>query len=167
MESHKKDFTLNDNDRPLLIINDFTIAGSTRFQKYGFLLHKEYGAYIISLSERCNIKFYDDWKPYHFGPFSKSLKEDLKECVDTRVIQTINVSTGNEGRMMTTYSLTPKGRTKWVEIWDKVPEIPSIVKQIQSLQKIPYYILLGQIYRAYPEFTTKSKIRDEVAANTD
>ena len=167
MGSKNNDIMFKDIDRPLLIINDFTINGTTRFQKYGFLLHKEYGAYMLSLNERCNIEFYTDWEPLYFGPFSRSLKEDLKECMSTDVIKKVNVPTGTEGREMSTYNLTIKGRQKWRNMLVTIPEIQHVMERVQSMQKISYYILLGQIYKKYPEFTTNSQIRNEVAVNAE
>ena len=135
MESKNNGTMLKDVDRPLLIINDFTINGTTRFQKYGFLLHKEYGAYMLSLNERCKIKFYADWAPLYFGPFSRSLEEDLKECIGTDIIKKVDVPTRTEGREISTYNLTIKGRQKWRNMLVTIPEIQHVMERVQSMQK--------------------------------
>ena len=69
-------------DRALIVISDATIHGSTRLQKYGFLLYKQYGKELSKISgNESALKFYEDWKAFWYGPFSKSLMEDIDECV--------------------------------------------------------------------------------------
>ena len=143
---------LKDIDRPLLVINDFTIHGSSRFQEYGFLLYKEYYACMLSLNKRCNVEFYTDWKPFYFGPFSKSLEKDLNECIDNGLIQRVEAPTDSDE----TYTLSIKGCHRWISMLANIPEIEHIMKQVRSMQKISYYALLGQIYKKYPEFTIQS-----------
>ena len=71
-------------DRILLAINGATIHGTTRLQKYGFLLYKQHERELSAISSKDPaLKFYDDWKPFWFGPFSESLSKD---CVVPKVV---------------------------------------------------------------------------------
>ena len=167
MVIEENNISIKDVDRPLMIINDCIIKGTTRFQKYGFILHKQYDSDMKALNKRYNIKFYADWKPYYFGPFSRSLADDLKKCIDSKIITKVDIPTASEGKKVSMYNLTIKGKFKWRRLIINVPEVSRFVKKIQSVQKVPYYTLLGQIYATYPEFTTKSRIRDDVATNAN
>ena len=63
-------------DRLLLAISDTTIHGTTRLQKYGFLLYKQYGKELSAISSKHdNLTFYDDWKPYWFGAIQREPKQ--------------------------------------------------------------------------------------------
>ena len=55
-------------DRILMIIGDLTINGTTRLQKYGFLLHMKHGHDLKTISKtQKELEFYSDWKPYWYG----------------------------------------------------------------------------------------------------
>ena len=150
---------LDNADRPLLILNDFTINETTRFQAYGFLLHEEYNAYMLSVDERCGIEFYNDWIRNHYGLFSKSLEKDLNECIKVGIIEKIEMTfydnlTANKINTCK-YNLTTDGMEKWRNMLKNIPEVEPIRQRIESLQKISYYVLLGEIYSKYPEFTAR------------
>ena len=146
-------------DRALLIVGDTTIHGSTRLQKYGFLLSKQFERELanISFTEK-DMAFYDDWKPLWYGPFSKSLQEDIDECVEKGLVykELINLSL-NSYR----YSLTVKGRVRWRVVYAKFQnDMKAIHEKIMSLQKVRLERLLEGIYTAYPDYTKRSTIRD-------
>ena len=154
--------TLNPLDRVLMIINDNTIYGTTRFQKYGFLLYKQYGQELKNIQNKYpELKFYDDWEAYHYGPYSKKLENDLEQCITENLIRKSSITTEKKQKM-DMYVLTIKGRRKWRALYVKINELSQMDKKIKNLQKIPHYTLIRQIYNAYPEFTTKSKIKDQL-----
>ncbi len=146
-------------DRVLMIISDTTIRGSTRLQKYGFLLHKQYKKELSRIARNhAELKFYDDWKPLWYGPFSKDLEEDIKTCASTGTIEKTLVDQDLE---LYRYALTLKGRVQWRKILrESGNETRAIHEKIANLQTIRLERLLEGIYHAYPEYTKRSKIKD-------
>ena len=146
-------------DRILMIINDTTIVGRTRLQKYGFLLSRQYEGELSRISRMTNeLKFYNDWKPYWYGPFSDDLRADLteyeKEMVETEMI------TDSYAEVIR-YSLTIKGRVRWRAMLEQFgDEMHSIHDKIRELQSIRLERLLECVYNAYPEFTKRSTIKE-------
>lgn len=57
-----KDATkFSESDRALMVISDAMIYGSTRLQKYGFLLTQQYKKEMGGIAEAApELKFYDD-----------------------------------------------------------------------------------------------------------
>ena len=145
-------------DRVLLIMQDNAIHGTTILQKYGFILSKQYERELAEI-KLCykKLDFYNDWKPYYYGPYSKSLSGDLTKCEENKTIRVFDLF--KHGRKMKMYSLTIKGRQKWRGLFKEMPEMAKIDQKIKKLQKIPYYELIRRVYNAYPEFTTESKIK--------
>ena len=146
-------------DRALMIVNDFTIHGSTRLQKYGFLLSKQYADELSSISHKePKLQFYDDWKPLWYGPFSKNLEDDINECVESRLVYKEPIDLRlNSYR----YSFTLRGRIRWRKMHTNFQnEMNSIYEKIANLQKIQLERLLERIYAAYPEYIRRSTITD-------
>ena len=136
-------------------INDNTFYGSTRFQKYGFLLYKQYSERIKNNFP--DLIFYDDWKAHYYGPHSEKLENDIQKCVMLKLIRKSSITTEKKQKM-NMYALTIKGRMRWCALSSTVNEMSQINKKIKNPQKIPHYTLIRKIYNAYPDYTTKSKI---------
>ena len=146
---------LNVEDKWLLAIIDLApyIEGRTRLQKFGILSFYE----VLN-----NEKFFDDWKPNHYGGFSPRLATSLAKLESYGHIQSDEIITKSES-MVNRYSLTEKGKDL---INDFVEEHLSELEKIKSiifnyLQK-PLDILLQDVYQRYPELTVNSKIRADV-----
>ena len=107
-------------ERVLFIINDNTIHGSIRFQKYGFLLHKQYQRELLELGLSYDgFTFYEDWKPYHYGPYSEQLQKDITDCIDNNLVNKIPPNTNVR---YNSYKLTLKGRVRWREFLKHTPD---------------------------------------------
>lgn len=158
--------TLKEADRPLLVINDFAVWGSTRVQKYGFLLRQLHGKEMTTIHEIYGIKFYDDWKAFWYGPYSYNLHQDLETCIANGSVVKLNLAKMDREKKHV-FQLTPRGRLRWRQLFMSIPEIPIIVKTIGEYQKIPYYTLLNRVYSGWPEFAKRSRIRKDVAAMSD
>ena len=152
---------IKSEDRVLLIINDNTIAGDTRFQKYGFLLYKQYVRELAKLGRsQPNLIFYDDWKSHYYGPYSEKLDKDIKSNVEMGMLKAIP---SGVKKNYNRYELTVKGRKKWRILLNNSPnEIISINDKIRNLQTTKLIELMRQIYNAYPEYTTKSLIKNDL-----
>ena len=153
---------LANTDRALVIVSDVIIHGTTRLQKYGFLLHKQYGRELsATLKDNPHMDFYNDWKPFWFGPFSDSLNKDIKTCVDTGLLYKDLV---DPARNSYRYGLTVHGRRRWRQLLGEFPsEITAVREKVANLQRMRLERLLQQIYDAYPEYTKRSTIKDRLA----
>ena len=148
-------------DRVLMIISDSTIHGTTRLQKYGFLLSKQYEWELRNIaSMQAELKFYDDWMPFWYGPYSESLDKDVKKCAKNG---TVSMLLMDEALNKYQYSLTIKGRAVWRGMLNRFHDgMPAIDAKIRNLQKIGLETLLSGVYSAYPEYTKRSVIKDRV-----
>lgn len=151
---------LDPEDRVLFIINDMTIMGNTRFQKYGFLLHKQYPDVLERLQpSHKGFAFYKDWKPHYFGPYSQDLKDDIDANIKKGFIKSVDL--GNT----TQYMLTLKGRARWREMFSAYSkDMDKIIGKIRHMQTTPLYELLRLIYTNYRDYAVRSKIADKVGA---
>ncbi len=156
------ELTLNPEDRVLFIINDNVIQGATRFQKYGFVIFKQYQKELaeLNLSYNRSFNFYEDWKPHRFGPYSEQLTQDIKNCVTNGILDEKMI---DKDRGFKQYFLTLKGRIKWRKIFfNTTDEVIKINNKIRYLQTMKLVELLRQVYDAYPKYTTKSRIKDSL-----
>lgn len=151
------DFTAK--DRVLVILNDSTINGTTRLQKYGFLLSKQYKKELTSISNsRQALAFYEDWEPLWYGPFSKNLQRDVKECVRDGLI---NKEIIDADRNSYQYTPTLSGRVRWRKLTAEFQnEMIAIHKKITNLQNMRQELLIEGIYNAYPKYIKHSTIKN-------
>ena len=150
---------MTDLDRIVLIINDMTIKGNTRMQKYGFLIHQLYS------DDLDDLNFYSDWKAYHYGPFSESLADDLSKCVEQKLVTKFSTPTNN-GRTFTNYSLTIKGRMRLRQLSTTNHNLIKILyEKFTQLNKKSMASILKDIYIAYPEYTVNSEIKEQVMSD--
>jgi len=157
-----EEITITKEERILFIINDNLISGSVRFQKYGFLLHKQYQKELMEISMSCpTFDFYKDWKPYHYGPYSQELQNDMDKCENNDMLDKKIIPT-QRNKSLHTYALTIKGRKRWRGLFLHIPEMREIDQKIKNLQKMPYNELIRRVYNTYPEYTKISKIRESM-----
>ena len=142
-------------DRVIILINEMTIRGNTRIQKYGFLMHELYS------KELQKLDFYKDWIPYQYGPYNNELENDLKNAIDQKLVRKFT-NTTNTGRVISNYCLTMKGRVKLREIAKEHNVIKKLYEKFTQLNKKPITFILKEIYLAYPEFTVNSKIKEVI-----
>jgi len=143
-------------DRVILLVNDMTIKGSTRVQKYGFLTSQLFS------NELSGMDFYNDWEPYSYGPHSQQLSYDLRECVKQNLIDE-QVETTVNGKEMHVYSLKIKGRANLRELTSKYDKtIKALYDKFSELNKKSMNSILKDIYEAYPTYTVNSEIKDRV-----
>ena len=148
------------SDRALMVISDAMVYGSTRLQKYGFLLHKQYGKEMSRIASSVpELKFYDDWEPLWYGPFSRDLARDIQACVGNGLMYKEQGAPPNSYR----YGFTISGRVKWRRMLHEFgDEMTAIHEKVVNLQKVRLERLLESVYNAYPEFAERSAIKDRV-----
>ena len=90
-------------ERLVVLVNDLTVRGRLRLQKYGFIAARLYKDGLRGLD------FYRDWEPYHHGPYSRDMAEDVQLCVDANILGEERQAT-QDGRTIHVYSLKSRGR---------------------------------------------------------
>ena len=142
----------------LSIINMFTyIEGRTRLQKIG----------LISFFEELQDEaFFDDWRPYKYGGYSRRLAASLAHMEESGHIRSDEVLTVQDS--VCRYSLTELGRQ---EIGDfsrmNASKINDLRQTISYYQSLPLKELLNAVYQKYPHLTKNSEIIADVNKTTD
>jgi len=149
---------LEGTDRIVFLINQTTIRGRTRLQKYGFLAYQLYRADLKPLG------FYSDWEAYHYGPYSMDLTCDLQEAEKTGLLKIESRESG--GRAMDFYSLAPKGAKRLSSLLHDHGDIVNrIYETFTNLNKKSLDRLIGEIYADYPQYAKHSRIKDRVTGD--
>lgn len=142
-------------DRIVFLINQTTIRGRTRLQKYGFLAYQLYRADLKPLG------FYSDWEAYHYGPYSMDLTCDLQEAEKTGLLKIESREFG--GRAMDFYSLAPKGAKRLSSLLhDHGDLVGRIYETFTNLNKKSLDNLIGEICADYPQYAKNSRTKDRV-----
>lgn len=159
------------------------IRGITRLEKLLFVLEKEtpFGEY---LKEEYNFE------PYHYGPYSVEVFDQIEALEDAGLVETSTVETKHsvetydafqieldvvtdesslesvkqETKKLTIYRLTDKGMKVGKAIFDSLSEEEKHkLHEIKSrFNSMSLQRLLRYIYTKYPEETEKSVIKEEV-----
>ncbi len=144
----------NELNLMLLYSSKESIRGAVSFMKETFLLFKE------KLQQFDVLALSPHFISYHYGPYSFDLVESWYDLEELGLI-TI------EGRRSTnkeTFSLTRKGRLEAKRIYDSLPE--DLKKELpgwrRGLDELGNDGILKDVYKKYPEYTDRSKIKDRV-----
>lgn len=127
-----------------------SIEGITRFQKLVFIAQREL----------FNEDQFYSYVPHKYGPFSKSLYDDLDELVDRGFIDqsTEDTVTGDKKKI---YTLGAKGeravRRATENQIDVDLEAIEAIKQEHNDENL--WDFLDYVYSEYPEMTTESKLK--------
>ncbi|MDA7940161.1 MAG: hypothetical protein MPI95_04230 [Nitrosopumilus sp.] len=136
--------------RLLLIIQDQTIGGRTRIQKYGFYIYQKYP--VVD-----EYGFYTDWKPNHFGPYSQELADGIDAAVrDGHLIEIRDEKSGTEFKK---YRLSVEASKEYKELKREKGFLEDMQKLIKHLQGLSLMTVLKQVYWDYPEFAAQGLIR--------
>lgn len=146
-------------DRVLMIIGNEVIHGRGRLQRYGFLLSEQYGSKLEQISNVDEeLKFYADWKPYYYGPFSKKLEDDVDNCISKGFVDVQDIGKLHK---LDRYFLTAKGSTRWRRMRVKHKgNMKVIVEKIGKLQTIPLEDLILRIDLKYPQYAKHDFTKD-------
>ena len=140
------------HERVLLVINDATIHGESRLQKYCFLLAQQYGKELGRIAKKESfLEWYDDWEPGWHGPFSKALAHDVGRCMEYGLVRRED---GDEGvGSQYRYSLALKGRAKWRRMVEAFPkEVQVVGGKVRDLQGIQWEQFLSGLYASYSKW---------------
>ncbi|HBN8509319.1 hypothetical protein J0M44_27615 [Pseudomonas aeruginosa] len=160
------------------------ITGRTRLTKMIFLFQKEWFSLFKRDIHLQDEEFYNFF-PWNYGPFSKEVYEDLTFFTLRDFIREDNadedttpeaasewsqwISTTEEQESSTEYSeaafsLTEKGSKFTKNMYDNLSnDQKNILEKFKTeTQKLSLRALLKYVYSKYPDYTTKSKIKDDI-----
>lgn len=141
-------------ERLVVLVNELTVRGRLRLQKYGFI------AAHLCRDDLLDLDFYHDWEPYHYGPYSRDLAEDVRFCVDANILDEAQQTTP-DGHTIYVYALKPEGRKILrTLVRDNGSVIKELYDKLARLNKRNLQDLLRDAYNAYPKYTTNSLIKN-------
>jgi ssDNA-binding Zn-finger/Zn-ribbon topoisomerase 1 len=134
------------------------ISGAILFMKEAFLLFEE--KLEDSIVPACSPNFI----PYHYGPYSFDIDEAWSNLEQLGMIKI-------EGRRSTSkeiFSLTEEGEKEAKKIFESLPEKlrNELPMWRQGLDQLGNDGILLDVYKKYPQYTDKSKIKDRVLPKT-
>jgi uncharacterized protein YwgA len=171
------------------------ITGRTRLQKVAFLFEKEV-LKQYKFDKEFDISEIPDFKPYHYGPFSKKVFEFMElfenlglvevtegknsvDEYDTEIFFDYLLQQGDSEWIdelsevsldfVPVYRLTEKGK-QYVEakLWKYLDSA-----KMQALDKLkkdcvdtPLKLLMKYVYTNYPDFASESRIKEEILKET-
>jgi uncharacterized protein len=152
------------NQRPDVLMLLLRVAGAvwgkTRLQKLLVVIAKE--TEIPSLVPG----FYQHYA-YNFGPFDHLVDHDVTQLCGAGVVrvEAPKSSSRTDRRVDAVFALTARGE-KFANALARSPEGKKVLEHLQRIAakyaRMPLPELIRYVYTTYPEFTVKSKIRDEV-----
>ncbi|MEE1961192.1 hypothetical protein V1387_00755 [Allomuricauda taeanensis] len=132
----------------VLSIGDKLKYTPVQIQKLFFLIDKRIGESIGGP--------YFEFKPYHYGPFDKSLYQILDDLQDKGLVEINNIGG------LKKYSLTEEGYEAGESLHEKFKE-----KEAAFIEKLSDYVtgvsfseLVSSIYKEYPEMKANSIFTD-------
>lgn len=139
-----------------------TVKGRLKLMKLAFLLKEEEDV-------GKNSKDFYSFEALNYGPFSRRLMEELNELVQRNLIEekSREVNTLTDSKMTRLdYKLTKKGIEHIQNVMGELNQevISKITRIKKKYNKMETERLLTYVYSNYPEFTTKSKIVNDVLA---
>jgi len=143
------------------------VEGTTKLQKLFFLLEQE--SAFNEVYDDVEIEF----EPYKYGPFSEQIYDELEMLILWDVIEeeemdtdvdSIRDESDKSSHANKRFTLTEKGEKVASEVNrslddDIEEEFEEIVDEYLDMSVDD---LLEYVYKQYPDYTTKSEIKDEV-----
>jgi uncharacterized protein YwgA len=144
------------------------VEGITRLQKLLFLLQEE--TEFTEIHEKVEIEF----KPYKYGPFSEQVYDELEFLLSMDAIEEVEAEGADKYRdseddrdhTNKRFVLTDRGKTISEDVNRMLDEDvqDEFDEVIDEYLEMPLEDLLEYVYRQYPEYTTKSEIKEEILA---
>jgi uncharacterized protein YwgA len=137
----------------------FLVNGSEQGQpvvKGSLLLFKEFFVFVKEIKPELDAYF--KFVPYDYGPYSFQLRTNLDTLLILGLIKTERTND------RTDYYLTERGKQKAQTLSEKIDQKTKekIIKLRQDGTKLGYMGVLSYVYARYPEYTTASKIKDDI-----
>jgi len=96
------------------------------------------------------------FEPYHYGPVSLEIYDDLAELVEEDLVEAIPVP----GYSWRKYRLSPRGMARYKELRaDLAPHVAQEISRVKELiAGLSFTKLLQYVYSRYPDYAVKSVI---------
>ncbi|TET89807.1 MAG: hypothetical protein E3J35_08760 [Methanomassiliicoccales archaeon] len=135
---------------------DKPISGKLAFVKELFLLEKEVVPKIPGENE--SFEFY----PYDYGPYSTKFARVLNELIRQGLVEAIPIPETKEKNFQ--FRLTEAGIVKAEEAMKKIPSdfLDLLARKRRGWDQLGHFGITRRVYSRYPEYTIRSKIREEV-----
>jgi hypothetical protein len=148
-----KDLAPNDWILPFLFIGSEPDKPAI---KGSLLLFKEFFVFIKDIKPELDSYF--KFFPYDYGPYSFELKASLSG------LQLLNLIKIEQINGRTDYYLTETGRRMAEDLGNKIDQKTKekITKLRNDGTRLGYLGVLNYVYARYPEYTTASKIKEEI-----
>lgn len=136
----------------LLVIDSASfVDGDTRLQKYGLVVSKT----ILDNA------MYDDWRSHHYGAYSDHLGRDVMFLQEQDLLNVHKIRNNNM------YVLSEKGKKALSSFKDRClfkhgDKVEKIREFLDYYQGRTLKILLADVYQKFPEYTVKSRIKDQI-----
>lgn len=124
------------------------VEGKTRLQKLVFLLDKE--------KDDADIPDYD-FKPYNYGPFSKSLLEEIED-LEKQGFVNISKERTLSGSMRYDYEITNSGRKRLEDIDVESTFGDAIDDIVREYEDLPLLSLIDVVYENHPDYAENSNL---------
>lgn len=97
-----------------------------------------------------------NFEPYHYGPVSLEIYDELAELVEEDLVEAIPVP----GYSWRKYRLSPRGSARYEELRvDLVPDVAQEIGRVKELVAgLSFRALLRHVYSRYPEYAVNSVI---------
>ncbi len=111
---------------------------------------------MFLLSERGPERHIYEFRPFHWGPFSPAIYEDLTGLEQAGLIESDHIP----GRTWHVYRPTPSGKRAAMELQSSQSEgsVGWVRRVRRYVSSRSFVQLLREIYAAYPEYSTKTKL---------
>lgn len=147
------------------------LDGITRLEKLVFLLQKE-----SEIGEKLTED--PDFQAHHFGPFSSKIYQAVETLAAAKLLEerikfsgspedsweTVNILGEEAPYTSREFQLTEKGKRYFEALRREFSEesVNEVSKFKDQFASLPLRQLIRYVYRRYPQYTDKSKIRDEI-----
>ena len=153
-ELHQEPLTIDELILVWLYGKKEPVLGAISFMKQLFLFYKE------KLPEFELLALDPHFISYHYGPYSFDIVNEWRKLREEELI----IVEGKKSSNKETFRLTDEGEKVAHEIFDQLPnELKEIIPEYsRGLHELGNDGILLDVYKKYPEYTDKSKIREQV-----
>lgn len=97
-----------------------------------------------------------DFRPYHYGPFDKTVYKELESLAETGLVDVHGATS------MQSFALTPTGQTAGLSILETFPPQVKdfVIRTSEFVRSISFSALVSAIYKAYPEMRANSVFQE-------
>jgi len=126
------------------------IEGRTLFQKIVFKVDQEVPGIEVGY----------EFKPYHYGPFSRDILDDL-ESLERDSLVIIDQDRTRSGNVRYNYELTKSGHERAQKALNRLDDDTrkDLKELVREMESKPIFVLLDELYENYPSYAEKSKYK--------